>query len=142
MGTESIRLSYEILSGDFIRGGEASSSIKKSLMQLGINSSIIKRVCVACYEAEMNIVIHSFGGRLSVNIFEDNIEIDAEDEGPGIENIDLAMKEGYSTASDMAREMGFGGGMGLPNMQKSTDYFKLDSTPGGKTSIKMIINFS
>lgn len=142
MGNVNIRLSYEIIRGDFIRGGEASSTIKKSLMQLGINSAIIKRICIACYEAEMNIVIHSFGGRLSVDIFEDRIEVEAEDDGPGIENIDLAMKEGYSTASEVAREMGFGGGMGLPNMQKSVDYFKISSAPGGKTNIKMIINIS
>lgn len=137
-----IRLNYEILSGDFMRAGEASSDIKRMLMKLGINSGVVKRVCVACYEAEMNIVIHSFGGTINLCIYEDRVEILAVDNGPGIENVELALKEGYSTASEKAREMGFGAGMGLPNMKKSSNYFDIYSIPGSNTTIKMIINFN
>jgi anti-sigma regulatory factor (Ser/Thr protein kinase) len=142
MSNEFVSLQYEIASGDFIKGGEGSSNVKKALMQLGIRNDIIKRVCIACYESEMNIVIHSLGGKLKVNIFEDKVEIIAQDYGPGIENIDLAMTEGYSTASATARQMGFGAGMGLPNMKKSSDAFDITSVPGEYTKIIMVINFS
>lgn len=139
MYSGEIKLHYNIVCGDYIRGGEASSDVKKALMQLGIKSSIIRKICVASYEAEMNIVIHSLGGCLEVIIHKDKIEIKAEDRGPGIENITLAMTEGYSTASDYAREMGFGGGMGLPNMKKNSDEFYIRSAPGEGTYIYMII---
>lgn len=142
MNQEFIKLHYEILSGDYIKGGEASSNLKKALMQLGIRSDIIKRACIGCYEAEMNIVIHSYGGEIDATIYEDKIVIVAKDKGPGIEDIDLAMKEGYSTASEKAREMGFGGGMGLPNMKRSSDTFELKSVSGEYTIVSMIINFS
>lgn len=142
MEDEYIDLHFDIESGDFIKGGEASSRVKKALMQLGIDSDIVKRVCVACYEAEINIVIHSLGGFLEVAIFEDRVEIIAEDIGPGIEDIEKAMTEGYSTASDVARQMGFGAGMGLPNMKKSSDAFDITSSLGGHTRIIMVINFS
>lgn len=115
---ELLNVKYDVASGDFIRGGEASSNIKKLLQQLGVRNDIIKRICVACYEAEMNIVIHSVGGYIEAKVFSDKIEITAFDNGPGIENIDLALQEGYSTASNLAREMGFGGGMGLPNIKE------------------------
>lgn len=140
MNSGEIKLNYNIVCGDYIRGGEASSDVKRALMQLGIKSSIIRKVCVASYEAEMNIVIHSLGGCLEVIIHEDRIEIKAEDKGPGIENINLAMTEGYSTASEYAREMGFGGGMGLPNMKKNSDEFHISSGPGEHTCIYMMIN--
>lgn len=141
MGDEFVDLHFDVDSGDFIKGGEASSRVKKALMQLGISSDIIKRVCVACYEAELNIVIHSLGGFIDVAIFEGRAEIIAEDFGPGIENIEKAMTEGYSTASDIARQMGFGAGMGLPNMKKSSDAFDITSVPGEYTRIIMVINF-
>jgi serine/threonine-protein kinase RsbT len=139
MKEEMIKLHYNILSGDYVKGGEASSDIKKALMQLGIQNKIIKRVCVSAYETEMNIVIHSFGGSLDVYILKDKIEIKAEDKGPGIDNIDLAMKEGYSTATNYAREMGFGAGMGLPNMKKNCDDFYITSKRGSGTIIRMIL---
>lgn len=141
MADEFIDLHYDVNSGDFIKGGEASSQIKKALMQLGIDNGIIKRVCVACYEAELNIVIHSLGGFLEVAIFEDRIEIIAKDNGPGIKDIDKAMTAGYSTASDIARQMGFGAGMGLPNMKKSSDAFDISSVLGEFTKIIMVINY-
>jgi serine/threonine-protein kinase RsbT len=141
MADEFIDLHFNIESGDFIKGGEASSRVKKALMQLGISNDIIKRVCVACYEAELNIVIHSKGGFLEVAIFEDRVEIIAEDIGPGIEDIEKAMTEGYSTASDIARQMGFGAGMGLPNMKRSSDAFDIVSVAGEYTRIIMVIKF-
>lgn len=142
MNEEHIRLHYDIAEKDFIKAGEASSSIKRALQQLGIKNDTIKRVCIACYEAEMNIVIHSLGGWLEVLIFDNKFEIIAVDRGPGIENISLAMTEGYSTASEEAREMGFGAGMGLPNMKRSSDYFEIASKLGESTSIKMLINYN
>lgn len=141
MSNEFINLQYDIISGDYIKGGEGSSNVKKALMQLGIRSDIIKKACIACYESEMNIVIHSLGGQLKVTIYENRVEIIANDFGPGIENIDLAMTEGYSTASNAAREMGFGGGMGLPNMKRSSDTFEIHSVIGESTTIKMTIFF-
>lgn len=142
MNGEFVRLHYDIVSGDFIKAGEASSNIKRAFMQLGIKSEIIKRVCVSCYEAEMNIVIHSLGGVMDVLIYEDKVEIIANDFGPGIDDIPLAMTEGYSTATEEAREMGFGAGMGLPNMKKSSDSFEISSEKGKFTCVKMVINFS
>jgi serine/threonine-protein kinase RsbT len=141
MTEEYMDLHFDIESGDLLKGGEASSRVKKALLQLGISNDIIKRVCVACYEAEINIVIHSLGGCLEVAIFEDRVEIVAKDRGPGIENIEKAMMEGYSTASDIARQMGFGAGMGLPNMKKSSDFFDISSVFGEYTKIIMVINF-
>lgn len=137
-----IRLHYEILSSDFIRAGEASSDLKRSLLKLGVNPVILKRICIACYEAEMNIVIHSKGGSIDVLIDENTIEIVAKDKGPGIENINLAMMEGFSTAPDIAREMGFGAGMGLPNMKKSSSNFTIDSCLGIGTTVRMVINIA
>ena len=141
MSDNSIMLHYNIIDGDYIRGGEASSNVKKALMQLGIDSNIVKKVCIACYEAEMNIVIHSFGGFIDASIYKDRIEIKAEDKGPGIADIDLAMKEGFSTATEEAREMGFGGGMGLPNIKRSCDEFNIISSAGNPTIVKMTILF-
>lgn len=141
MSEELISLHYDIISGDYIKAGEASSDIKKALMQLGLKNDTVRRVCVASYEAEINIVIHSRGGEIDVSIFEDKIIIIAKDRGPGIKNIDLAMREGYSTASDNAREMGFGAGMGLPNIKKNCDELKIDSQYGKYTEIEMTIYF-
>lgn len=142
MAGEHIKLHYEISEKDFIRAGEAASGVKKALLQLGIRNEIIKRVSIACYESEMNIVIHSYGGYIDVLIYDNLIEIIAEDKGPGILDISLAMTEGYSTAPDEAREMGFGAGMGLPNMKRSSDCFEIYSRPGMPTAIKMSINFN
>ena len=138
---EAIKLHYDIISGDYLKGGEASSNIKKALMQLGIGNSIIRRVCVASYEAEMNIVIHSYGGYMEVKISEDRIEIIAADTGPGIKDIKLALTEGYSTATEGAREMGFGAGMGLPNIKNTCDDLQIDSAHGDNTIITMKIYF-
>jgi serine/threonine-protein kinase RsbT len=136
---DNIRYDFIIEKDDFERAGEASSNIKKVLRQLGLNSSVIRRVSIAAYEAEINLVIHSNGGSISIEIDPEKVSIYANDKGPGIKNVVLAMKEGYSTASDRIREMGFGAGMGLPNMKKCSDDFYIDSVLGRGTSIIMKI---
>ncbi|WP_432408897.1 ATP-binding protein [Wukongibacter sp. M2B1] len=135
-----IKLEYEIIKDDFARAGEASSSIKKVLRQLGIDAGVIRKTAIATYEAEINVVIHSEGGKITVYIKPDRIEIIAKDNGPGIKDIDLAMQKGFSTASHKVRELGFGAGMGLPNMKRSSDDFYIKSEVGKGTTVKMIIN--
>ncbi len=134
-----IALEYEIMQNDFKSAGEASSNVKKVLNQLGIDSKIVRRVAIATYEAEMNIVIHSLGGRIIVSISSDKIEIKAHDKGPGIKDINLAMQEGYSTASNKVRELGFGAGMGIPNMKKCSDDFNIASSENKETIVSMKI---
>lgn len=138
-GINGIKLQYEIIKDDFSRAGEASSNVKKVLRQLGIEDSVIRRTAIVTYEAEMNIVIHSEGGRIKVLINPDQVQIVAEDYGPGIENIALAMQEGYSTAPNRVRELGFGAGMGLPNMKRCSDEFEIHSEKGSATIVTMII---
>ncbi len=135
-----IKLEYEIIKDDFARAGEASSSIKKVLRQLGIDSSVIRKTAIATYEAEINVVIHSEGGEITVYIKPDKIEIIAKDNGPGIKDIDLAMQKGFSTASNKVRELGFGAGMGLPNIKRSSDEFYIESEVGKGTTVKMVMN--
>jgi anti-sigma regulatory factor (Ser/Thr protein kinase) len=138
----AMRLKYQILRDDFTRAGEASSKIKKVLKQLAIDATTIRRVAIATYEAEINLVIHSEGGTLEVYIKPDCIEIYVEDNGPGIADIKLAMTKGFSTASVAVREMGFGAGMGLPNMEKVSDNFVIESEVGVGTKIKMIVRYT
>jgi anti-sigma regulatory factor (Ser/Thr protein kinase) len=134
-----MKLVYEICREDFEKAGDASSNTKKVLKQLGISSDIIRRAAIVTYEAEMNLVIHSLGGTIEVEVFPDRIKIIARDRGPGIPDIDKAMQEGYSTASDRVREMGFGAGMGLPNMKKCSDDFVINSKMGEGTEVVMSI---
>ncbi|OGO76975.1 MAG: anti-sigma regulatory factor [Clostridiales bacterium GWB2_37_7] len=134
-----IQYNFNVEKDDFDRAGEASSNIKKILRQLGIDAAIIRRIAIATYEAEINIVIHSLGGEIDLEVDPGCIKITAKDRGPGIANIDLAMQEGYSTASDKVREMGFGAGMGLPNMKKCSDKFEVKSELGIGTAITMIM---
>jgi Anti-sigma regulatory factor (Ser/Thr protein kinase) len=136
----NINYTFEIEKNDFIRAGEASSTIKKLLRQLGIDPSVIRRAAIATYEAEMNIVIHSEGGNIIAYIYPQCIEIIARDSGPGIADIELAMQEGYSTAPDSIREMGFGAGMGLSNMKRCSDIFKIETELGKFTEVSMKIN--
>jgi len=131
----AIELNFEIKESDFSLAGKASSKIKKMLKQLNVDAKIIKRIVVAIYEAEVNVVAHSFGGNLMAKIDEKKIEVTVTDRGPGIENIEKAMEAGYSTASKKVREMGFGAGMGLPNIEKNTDELKITSKPGGGTTL-------
>lgn len=132
------RLSFNITANDFIDAGKGSSSIKNLLKSMGINANIIRRIAIISYEAEINIVIHSNGGKLHCDLYDDKITIVSEDFGPGIENIDLAMTEGYSTATESIRELGFGAGMGLPNMKKFSDSFEIASSTKG-TVIKISV---
>ena len=135
----AMRLNYRVEKDDFSRAGEASSKIKKVLRQLGIDANILRRLAIATYEAEINLVIHSDGGGIEVFIKPDCVELYVEDCGPGIENIDLAMTQSYSTADTVAREMGFGAGIGLPNMEKVSDDFIIESQLGQGTKIKMVV---
>ncbi|HCX60860.1 anti-sigma regulatory factor [Sedimentibacter sp.] len=133
-----IRYSYNIAANDFIAAGKGSSAIKNTLKSMGIEASIIRRIAIVSYEAEINLVIHSYGGMLHCDLYENKIDIITEDIGPGIENIDLALTEGYSTATESIRELGFGAGMGLPNMKKYSDDFNITSSSKG-TFIKITV---
>jgi len=132
-----LRFTFTIEGGDFTHGGHASSQIKKLLKQLNIEPSLIKRIVVAAYEAEMNVVAHAFRGTIDVDINFDKVFIRIQDEGPGIGNIDQAMQEGFSTASPKVREMGFGAGMGLPNIKKNADYLNIQSQVGQGTCLEI-----
>ncbi len=133
---------FTVPGDDFSRAGNASSEIKKILQRLGIPTSVIKRTAVAMYEAEMNMVVHAGGGEADVTIEVDAITIVMKDQGPGIADIDLAMQDGFSTAPALVRELGFGAGMGLPNMKRNTDEFKIESVPGKGTTITMKIKIA
>lgn len=134
---ESYQIKFDILSGDFASAGQVSRNIKNTLTQLGIDPVIIRKIAVASYEAEMNLIIHSVGGAIQMEFRSDRVLIVAQDRGPGIENVELAMSQGYSTATKEVREMGFGAGMGLPNMKSNADGFMIKSRPGSGTTITM-----
>ena len=135
--SEALVFKFAVDGDDFTSAGQASVQVKKNLRQLGIPAEIIRRVSIAMYEGEINMVIHAGGGNAEVRVCEDYIEIILEDNGPGIENIEKAMTEGYSTATDNIRSLGFGAGMGLPNMKKHSDSMVIDSTVGVGTKITM-----
>lgn len=128
---------YEVTGGDFTGAGSTSSSVKKTLKQLNVDPAIIKRTVVALYEAEVNIVAHAYKGKIFVDIEEDAINIRLEDEGPGIPDIEKAMEVGYSTASVSVREMGFGAGMGLPNMKNNADRLTVSSEVDVGTTVEI-----
>lgn len=132
---------YQIEGGDFTNAGATSSAVKKILKQLGVNPDIIKRTVVALYEAEVNIVAHAYRGSIIVNLEDHKISIKLIDEGPGIEDIEKAMEQGYSTASQKVREMGFGAGMGFSNMKTNTDSLIVNSSPGIGTTVEIINYF-
>lgn len=131
---------YDVDGTDFTSAGQASVNVKKNLRQLGLPAEIIRQVSIAMYEGEINMVIHAGGGEADINVYEDRIEIILKDHGPGIKDIGLAMQEGYSTAKENIRSLGFGAGMGLPNMKKYTDKMDIQSTVGEGTTITMIVN--
>ncbi len=133
-----MQFEYKIMGGDFANAGFASSEIKKVLKQINVDTRIIKRVVVALYEAEVNVCAHAYAGKVWVNITPEQIDVTITDKGPGIENIEQAMVEGYSTASPAVREMGFGAGMGLPNIKKNTDQLNIESVVGKGTTLKFI----
>lgn len=138
--SEKINFHFLVDGEDFTSAGQASVQVKKHLRQLGISPEIIRRVSIAMYEGEINMVIHAGGGEADVNVAEDYIEIILKDNGPGIKDIELAMQEGFSTANDNVRSLGFGAGMGLPNMKRYTDYMDIKSTVGIGTTITMKVN--
>ena len=137
---ENISFHFDIDGGNFTSAGEASVRIKKLLRDMGFPSDVIRRVSVAMYEGEINMVIHANGGTADVCVTADKIEIILADNGPGIKNIELAMQEGYSTAPDNIRSLGFGAGMGLPNMKKYTDEMRIESEVGRGTTIYITVN--
>jgi anti-sigma regulatory factor (Ser/Thr protein kinase) len=136
-----IELKFMIEGGDFDRAGTASSETKKILKQLNIDPKVIKRAVVALYEGEVNIAAHAFRGEVNISVSDHRILAVLKDEGPGIDDISRAMLEGFSTASPKVREMGFGAGMGLPNMKKNADELLVESIPGTGTTVKMIFDF-
>lgn len=135
----NMRLHFEVDGNNFSLAGEASGKVKNVLKKLGIESSIIRKIAIAMYEAEMNMVIHADGGIVDVNILPEKIEVSLEDTGPGIPDIDLAMKAGYSTATHEIRELGFGAGMGLPNMKKYSDMLHITSEVGKGTKVEVAV---
>ena len=137
---DSVNFHFDIDGDSFTSAGEASVMIKKLLRQMEYPPEIIRRVSVAMYEGEINMVIHADGGTADVNVYCDRIEIILKDSGPGISDIDLAMQEGYSTAPDNIRSLGFGAGMGLPNMKKYTDSIEIETEVGVGTTVRMVVN--
>ena len=137
--TDRVNFHFDIDGDNFTSAGEASVRIKKLLREMGFSPDTIRRVSVAMYEGEINMVIHANGGSADVDVYGDRIEIILADKGPGIPDIDLAMQEGYSTAPDNIRSLGFGAGMGLPNMKRYTDDMRIESALGVGTTIYMTV---
>ena len=133
---------YMIDGDDFTRAGEASSSVKNKLKMLGLSTDVIRRVASAMYEGEINMVIHADGGQAAVEVDADRIVIRMEDTGPGIPDVEQAMQEGFSTAGQTARELGFGAGMGLPNMKRYSDEMTIDTEVGKGTTVTVKINIA
>ena len=138
---EAVRFHFIVDGENFTMAGQASVAVKKNLRQLGVDPETIRRVSIAMYEGEINMVIHAGGGEAEVLVYENGIEIILTDHGPGIPNLELAMQEGFSTAPDKIRSLGFGAGMGLPNMKRYTDDMVIDTALGEGTKITMRVNF-
>lgn len=137
---EPIKLTYHVEGGDLIGAGEASSKMKIALKKLDLPQETIRRAAICMYEGEINMVIHADGGRAEVEIAMDHIIIRMIDSGPGIPDVEQAMEEGFSTAGEIARDLGFGAGMGLPNMKRYSDEMKIDTTLGVGTTVTMRFN--
>ena len=138
--SEVLNFHFLVDGEDFTSAGQASVKVKKNLRQLGISPETIRRVSIAMYEGEINMVIHANGGYIDVIISPEKITAVLQDNGPGIPNIDMAMQEGFSTASEEVRELGFGAGMGLPNMKKYTDDMKITTEVGKGTRVELVVN--
>lgn len=134
-----LTLHYDVPGDDFTRAGEASSDVKKKLKALGVDPEAIRKVAIAMYEGEINMVIHAKGGEITVEITTEQIRMVLADVGPGIPDVELAMQAGYSTAPDEIRSLGFGAGMGLPNMKKYSDQMEIDTRLGEGTTITMTV---
>jgi serine/threonine-protein kinase RsbT len=135
----SFQQEYEIKGGDFTHAGEVSCEIKNLLKELGLNAQTVRRAAIASYEAEMNVIMYAREARLDLSVTPQKIRIVVDDQGPGIKNVKLALSEGYSTATAEMRELGFGAGMGLPNIKKNTDRFKITTKVGRGTRLEMTI---
>jgi len=133
---------FEIAGGDFVNGGVASCRIKNILKEIGVDANILRRVAIASYEAEMNVVMYAKKGIMKLILTPNKVIIRVDDEGPGIPDIELAMQPGYSTATPEMREMGFGAGMGLPNIKKNADVFNINSTVNKGTNLEITINLN
>ena len=130
---------FPVLGRAYFLGGRASTSVKRVLGEAGVDEATIQRVSVACYEAEMNVVLHARSGYVALDIFGDRVVLAVRDQGPGIENVELAMTPGWSSASEEAQALGFGAGMGLPNIKQHTDEMCMESTPG--TGVRLLLTF-
>ena len=137
---DAIRLHYTVPGDDFTRAGEASADLKARLKKLGIPADAVRKVAIALYEGEINLAIHAGGGEIDVAVTDESVDMTLTDQGPGIPDIALAMSEGWSTAPDEVRSLGFGAVMGLPNMKKYSDEFDIQSTVGVGTTVKMLVN--
>ncbi|MCI1721936.1 MAG: ATP-binding protein [Lachnospiraceae bacterium] len=137
---EPLVLNYNVVKDDYTRAGEASGDVKKKLRMAGVDSAVIRKVAICMYEGEINMVIHAEGGRIRVEIFPDRIRMILMDKGPGIKDVSKAMQAGWSTASEEARNLGFGAGMGLPNMKKNSDTMDIDTVLGQGTTVTMTVN--
>jgi anti-sigma regulatory factor (Ser/Thr protein kinase) len=133
-----MQLRHKIAGGDFTRAGNVASAVKKVLQQINIDHKQSKRIVIALYEGEVNVVAHAYSGVVDVDIDSEKIKITISDKGPGISDIDQAMEEGYSTATPQVREMGFGAGMGLSNMKRNSDFMNITSVPGEGTTVELI----
>ena len=140
--SESLNYHYDVDGENFVSAGQASVQVKKTLRRLGLPPEIIRRVAIAMYEGEINMVIHAGGGEADVDIYEDRIVVTLTDHGPGIADVGLAMQEGYSTATENVRSLGFGAGMGLPNMKRYTDDMQIETAVGEGTKITMRVNIA
>ena len=138
--TDPLVFHFDVDGENFTSAGQASTQVKKNLRQIGLPPEVIRRVSIAMYEGEINMVIHANGGVADVMVTEDGVEIVLKDQGPGIENVERAMQEGFSTATDSIRSLGFGAGMGLPNMKRYTDSMEIDTEVGVGTTITMRVN--
>ena len=134
-----MNLHYAVDGDNFLTAGEASASVKRTLKQLGIESGVIRKIAISMYEAEMNMVLHADGGVIDVEISKEKVQIILKDKGPGIPDIALAMQEGYSTASHEIRELGFGAGMGLPNIKRYSDHLNVYSEIGVGTTVEITV---
>lgn len=139
MSAAPLVLHFVVPGDDFTRAGEASGSVKNTLKQLGFPADFVRRVAIALYEGEINMVIHANGGNITVTITNEDVTMELVDKGPGIPDVELAMQEGYSTAPEHVRDLGFGAGMGLPNMREYTDKFEINSVVGEGTTVVMTL---
>ena len=138
--SDLLEFKYDVDGEDFTRVGHASTDLKKKLKRIGIAPDVVRRVSIALYEGEINMVIHAYGGQITVTVSEDNIKMVLKDRGPGIPDVEKAMTAGFSTASENVHNLGFGAGMGLPNMKKYTDSIEVETELGVGTTVTMVVN--